>query len=108
MTAGGGFQVDTEVLRRHGLRVDQVTADLGAVQQAAATTDLHGGAFGVLCGFLPPFVSGTDSAAREAITAVRDATEQTAADLRAMAGAYDRVDDQVADRLRRLIDRLGG
>jgi hypothetical protein len=106
--AAAGFHVDTEVLRWHGSRVDQVSGDLAAAQRAAGTTDLHGGAFGTLCGFLPPFVAGTDTAARDAIAAVQQATEQTAGDLRSMAEAYDRVDDQVAERLRAIARRLDG
>ena len=71
----GGFEVDTEVLRRHGVtgRAGGERRAHGAV--ATGSTDLHDGAFGVLCSFLPAIVGGVDSAAREALSAVHEASD---------------------------------
>ncbi|GAA3818909.1 type VII secretion target [Cellulomonas soli] len=97
------FVVDTEVLNRHASRVQNVASDVRTAQQAAATTDLHSGAFGVLCAFLPAIVSGVDSAAREAIDAVHQATAGTVEELGAMARAYEAVDARVEQVLRGLM-----
>jgi type II secretory pathway component PulM len=102
MALHGGFEIDSEVLRRHSARVDQVAGDIRTAQQAAGTTDLNGGAFGILCGFLPGIVSGNDTAARDAIAAVHEAAEQTVTGLRAMAAAYDDTDQRVEERMRRI------
>ncbi|WP_431837134.1 type VII secretion target [Cellulomonas sp. Y8] len=104
----GGFEVDTEVLRRHGTRVGQVAGDLGTAQAAAGSIDLHGGAFGVLCSFLPGIVSGVDSAARDAVTAMREATDGMITELGAMARSIDEADQRVEERMRsivRVLDR---
>ncbi|WP_196804523.1 type VII secretion target [Cellulomonas sp. URHD0024] len=103
-----GFEVDSEVLRRHGARVAQVEGDLATARAAAGTTDLHGGAFGVLCSFLPPVISGVDAAARDAVHAVHEASQGVVRELGSMAGAFDRVDERVEDLMRgiaRALDR---
>jgi hypothetical protein len=104
----GGFEVDTEVLRRHGSRVGQVAGDLGTAAAAAGSVDLHGGAFGVLCGFLPGIVSGVDASAREAIAAVKDATDGMVTELAAMARSIEETDQRVEARMRSLSRVLGG
>lgn len=87
--------VDTEVVRRHALRVQQVADDIATAQSAAGTTNLHGGAFGVLCSFLPLFVSSVDQAAREALDAVKLATDATVTGLGNMAREFEATDDRV-------------
>lgn len=104
----GGFQVDTEVLRRHSTRVAQVAGDLGTAQSAAGSADIHGGAFGVLCGFLPAIISGTDAAARDAIAAVREATDGMVTELGVMARAIDETDQRVEARMQQISRVLGG
>jgi hypothetical protein len=94
-----GFQVDTEVLRRHATRVGQVAGDVGTAQSAAGTSDLNGGAFGVLCSFLPPIVASTDRAAKDAIAAVREATDAMVSELGAMARSIDQTDQVVEARM---------
>jgi hypothetical protein len=104
----GGFEVDTDVLRRHGSRVGQVAGDLGAAAAAAGSVDLHGGAFGVLCSFLPGIISGVDASAREAIAAVKDATDGMVSELAAMARSIEETDQRVEARMRSLSRVLGG
>jgi len=98
--------VDTEVLRRHAARVQQVASDLATAKAAAATTSLHGGAFGLLCSFLPSIVQGVDAAARQAVSAVHDASDATVDQLGAMARSIDAVDERVQDALRGLLAAL--
>jgi hypothetical protein len=93
-----GFQIDTEVLRRHATRVGQVAGDVGTAQSAAGSSDLHGGAFGLLCSFLPPIVAGTDQAAKDAIAAIREAADGMAAELGVMARSVDQADQGVESR----------
>jgi len=102
----GGFHVDTEVLRRHGSRVDQVAADVHSARSAAGATDLHGGAFGLLCSFLPATVGGVDGAAREAIAAVHQGARDAVDGLGGMARDFDAVDERVQEVLRGLVKVL--
>jgi hypothetical protein len=103
----GGFQVDTGVLRQHAARVGQVAGDIGTAQSAAGSSDIHGGAFGVLCGFLPAIISGTDAAARDAIAAVREATDGIVSELGAMARSIDETDQAVEARMQQIARVLG-
>lgn len=98
--------VDTEVLRRHGVRVQQVTSDLATARAAAATTGLHNGAFGLLCSFLPSIVQGVDDAARQAISAVHEASDAAVGELGSMARSIDAVDERVQDAFRGLLAAL--
>jgi len=95
----GGFEVDTEVLRRHGARVEQVASDVRTAQSATGSTDLHGGAFGVLCSFLPAIVGGVDSAAREALAAMHEASDGVVRELGSMARSFEQVDERVEQLL---------
>lgn len=103
----GGFQIDTEVLRQHAARVGQVAGDIGTAQSAAGSSDLHGGAFGILCGFLPAIIGGTDTAAKDAIAAVREATDGMVAELGAMARSVDETDQAVETRMQQITRVLG-
>ncbi|MCC2307976.1 type VII secretion target [Cellulomonas chengniuliangii] len=98
--------VDTEVLRRHAARVQQVASDLATAKAAAATTSLHSGAFGLLCSFLPPIVQGVDDAARQAISAVHEASDAAVGELGSMARSIDAVDERVQEALRGLLAAL--
>lgn len=89
----GQMAVDTEVLRRHGARVAQVADDVQTAHAAIGSTDLHGGAFGVLCSFLPAIVGSVESSAREAIEAVRDDVRDAVDGLNSMARSFEAVDD---------------
>lgn len=101
-----GFQVDTEVLRRHATRVSQVAGDIGTAQAAAGSSDLNGGAFGVLCSFLPPIVASTDQAAKDAIAAVREAADGMVSELAAMARSIDQTDQAVESRMAQITRAL--
>jgi len=102
-----GFVVDSETLLRHAPRVEQVRADAQQAASAVAACDLHGGAFGVLCGFLPGVIGDMVAQTTTTIGGLRDEVGSTADRVRAMAAAYDRVDEAVAARLQQLTKALG-
>jgi len=103
---GGGFVVDSETLRQHSGRVQAVAAEVQTAQSAASTTGLHGGAFGMLCSFLPMVVSGVDSAAHEALAAVGTATDGVVTELGSMARSFDAVDARAEALLRSIAKAL--
>ncbi|WP_199423042.1 type VII secretion target [Actinotalea solisilvae] len=93
------FEVDTEVLRSHASRLSMVTDAVALAEGAANQVDLHGGAFGVLCAFLPGFVNSAEVETGQAIGAARDSLEAMADGVVAMADDYRAVDDGVRGRM---------
>jgi hypothetical protein len=89
MSGGGGvtYEVSLEGLHGHAGSVDQVASGLDQAAGAAETT-LGTEAFGVLCQFLPPFISTSQTQALEAIQALADQTRTTADKLRKMSANY--------------------
>ncbi|MEV7973922.1 type VII secretion target [Cellulomonas sp. NPDC089187] len=94
------FDVDIDMLVRHSHRVEVVASDIATAQNAAATTSLSGGAFGLMCAFLPLAISNTDTSARSAINAAQSTARTVAAEVRAMAVAYQDADRSVAETMR--------
>jgi hypothetical protein len=98
-----GFQVDSERLVEHARRLGFVSEAIGLAAGAAAQVDLHDGAFGLLCAFLPPFVNGAEVSTGDAIGAARETVDATIDGVLAMAGDYASVDDGVGSRLGKMI-----
>ena len=89
------FHVDTEVLRVHAQRLRMVTDSVSLAADAARAVNLHDGAFGLLCAFLPPVLNGAETTVGDALGAAQDTVSGAAAGVRAMARDYDAVDDRV-------------
>ena len=100
------LEVDVDALIQHAGRVQLVADAVSRAVSAAWGVDLHDGAFGVLCAFLPPVYNGTETATGEAAAAARDALDATTDGGRAMARSYADVDDGVGGRLSALAGRL--
>lgn len=90
-----GFQVDSDRLRQHAGNVSGVVGQISTARSAATQTDIHGGAFGVLCAFLPAIISGTASAAQGALDTVHTAADKSVDELIDMARTFDVVDERV-------------
>jgi Excreted virulence factor EspC, type VII ESX diderm len=103
----GDLNISGDVLRQHSVRVEQVAADIATAQAAANTTGLHNGAFGVICSLLPPFIAGTDSAAREAISSAKEALDAVVRELRSMATSFEATDEEVEAILTRTANGRG-
>jgi len=100
--------LDTEVLRRHAGRVRSLGSDVGAARSAVGSADLHGGAFGVLCSFLPSIVSGAARASQDAIVELDGAVSAASTGLTGMAASFEASDERVALALRALTRALDG
>jgi hypothetical protein len=72
----------------------------------AADTTLSTEAFGVLCQFLPPFISTSQVQTRNVILAVADEAKSTACRLRVMAGNYDENETTTGRRYTKAQTRL--
>jgi hypothetical protein len=93
------LHVDVDVLRQHAGRVQVVAESVARASAAARHVDLHDGAFGLLCGFLPAVFSRAETSAGDAVTAVREVLEGTADGVHGMARDYEAVDGDVGARL---------
>lgn len=100
-----GFHVDTEVLRLHARRIGMVRDDVALAADAAGRVNLHDGAFGLLCAFLPPIFGAVETAVGDAAGAARDVIDSTGDLLVSVAELYDDVDADAGQGFRRL---LGG
>lgn len=103
-TGGPGvLDVDLDRLRTHTRHVGEVEADVAEAAAAARHLDLHDGAFGVLCAFLPTALAGVAASAQDALTRAEGALDDTVEGLLAMDRSYRAVDDATSDLLRRLL-----
>lgn len=101
------LEVDTEVLLAHGSRLSMVTDAVALAQDAANQVDLHDGAFGLLCAFLPGYVNTAEVETGAAIGAARDTLEAMADGVVAMANDYRTTDDGVRGRMDSIAGALG-
>jgi hypothetical protein len=77
--------VDADLISTHAARVDTVAADIAVASDAAGSTNMGGGAFGVLCAFLVGPASIAASMAQSAIRAAEGMVQRSATELRGVA-----------------------
>jgi|GEM_PF-548148 len=102
------LHVDLDMLAQHATRLGAVGDQIRLASDASGQVDLHDGAFGLLCAFLPLIVNGAEVSTGDAITAGGETSSAAASEVRAMAEAYARVDEGVAARFERLAGGTGG
>ncbi|ACQ79137.1 conserved hypothetical protein [Beutenbergia cavernae DSM 12333] len=96
------FHIDDDVLRAHARKVDMVADDVAEAGSAATSVDLDGGAFGLLCAFLPPIVSESEASTGDAVGAAARLLADTATRVTEMARDYAAMDDDLSGRLARM------
>lgn len=99
--------VDLDVVSTHTSRLYRVASDVALAADAAGSTDIGGGAFGVLCGFLVPPVGIAAATAGEAIRSAEAMLERSATALRKAADDLDAYDHDIARALAALDEILG-
>lgn len=97
-----GFLVDTERLRWHARRVGMVRDDVALAADAAGQVNLNDGAFGLLCGFLPPIFGAVETAVGDAVTAACEVLDATGESLVAVGTIFDDGDADVGTGFTRL------
>ncbi|UAJ78422.1 hypothetical protein IT072_14280 [Leifsonia sp. ZF2019] len=105
--AGKRIAVDAEVIHAHAVRVDQVAADIGVARQAAAATNMGGGAFGVICSFLVAPATLAATMAASAISAAEGMVTRSAREVRGVAADAAAVEDDIVQAVRALEKGLG-
>lgn len=80
------IQIDADLLNAHAARVQQVAADISVASGAASSSNMGGGAFGVLCAFLVGPATLAASMAGSAISAAEGMVGRSAGEIRGVAG----------------------
>lgn len=80
--------IDFDLLSAHAGRVDLVAADVRMAQEAANSTDIGGGAFGLMCSFMVPPVQLVATLARGTIAAAAGMIDRSAEEIRGVASDF--------------------
>ncbi|WP_017973419.1 type VII secretion target [Actinopolyspora halophila] len=104
-----GFGVNTDEVRAHAKRLQDVTDQIGTAQDAAGQVSLNGAdAYGMLCSpILTPLIGSIEVQGMAAIGTANAAVEATATGVDVAAKAYDEVDQQISEILQSVQDELG-
>jgi hypothetical protein len=105
--AGKNIAVDAEVIHSHALRVEQVASDVGVARQAAASTNMGGGAFGVICAFLVAPATMAAAMAGSAIGAAEGMLQRSAREVRGVAADMAATEADIVQAVRALEKALG-
>ena len=103
-----GFRVDSDRLLQHATRLGAVSEAIGVAADAAGQVDLHDGAFGLLCAFLPPFVNGAEVSTGDAIGASLETMDAIIDNVKGMAAGYTAADETVGTGFDRAGSGTGG
>ena len=86
--------IDADLVVTHARRVEVVADDIGVAAAAARSTDMSGGAFGVLCSFLVPAAATVTSMAVRAIDSIEGMLLRSAVEVRGVADDVSQFDDR--------------
>jgi Excreted virulence factor EspC, type VII ESX diderm len=104
MAAGDrfGFRVDLAALERHAGLVDDIAVRVGQARDAGASVLVGGGAYGVLCAFLPLLLEPAQRQTVDTLTDLAAGLRATASRVQTAARSYARLDDGHANAYRRV------
>ncbi len=103
-----GFEVNTEVMRSHAAKLDEIAASGRQGVEAGRSVAAQGEAFGIICSFIGAALAPVQQTGIAAAAAAADSLTGTAVGIRASAAAYDAADELSHERLSRFLGELGG
>lgn len=77
--------IDHDLITSHAARVEQVASDISVARDAASSTNMGGGAFGVMCSFLVAPATIAASMAGSAISAAEGMVRRSATEIRGVS-----------------------
>jgi hypothetical protein len=104
---GGRISVDADLISAQAARVELVASDVRVAVDAAGSTNMGGGAFGVVCAFLVPPAQLAAGMAAQALTAAEQMLQRSAAELRGVGSDLAAFEDDVVQSVRALEQGLG-
>jgi len=94
--------IDHELIIAHAARLGTVASDISLARDAGASTNMGGGAFGVLCSFLVAPASLAAQAAQQTIAAAEDMVRRPADEIRGVGTDMAAFEETVIDGIRSL------
>ena len=91
--------IDQDLVIAHAARVNQVASDVSIARDAASSTNMGGGAFGVLCAFLVPPATVTAQMAGSAIAAAEAMVRRSAVEVRGVATDMAAFEEELSSSL---------
>lgn len=94
-----GYTVDTDAMRQHASKLEQVKSTVDVAIDAGKTTMLDVKAFGVLCAFLAPPAIAIQGAGLAGIGALSLGLQAQSTGITAVADGYDTAEEAVRGAL---------
>jgi hypothetical protein len=92
--------IDHELIVSHAARLEMVASDIAVASDAGSSTNMSGGAFGLLCAFLAPPAELAASMARQAITSAEGMVRRSATEIRGVGDDMSSYEDTVVQAVR--------
>lgn len=93
---------DFDAIGRHAARVEAVASDIGVAREAAASMNMGGGAFGIMCSFLVGPATLASSLAQNAIGSAEKLVTRSAREIRGVADDFVALEESIAAKARAL------
>lgn len=100
------IRLDADLLLAQARSSDHAARAIGTARDAAASMNLSGGAFGLICAFLVPMASSVTLAAEGAMKAAEAMLERDSNALRATADDFVDYEDDLSQELRAIARTL--
>jgi formylmethanofuran:tetrahydromethanopterin formyltransferase len=92
--------VDHELIVSHAARVEMVASDISVARDAGSSTNMSGGAFGLMCAFLAPPAQLAANMATQAIAAAEGMVRRSATEIRGVGDDLASYEDSVVQAVR--------
>lgn len=99
--------LDGDLISAQASRVELVASDVSVARDAAGSTNMGGGAFGVLCSFLVPPAQVAAAMAQQAIGSAEQMLRRSATELRGVGSDMASFEDDVVQGINTLGQGLG-
>lgn len=96
------IEIDADILTRHAARVDQVATSVRLAQDAAASMNIAGGAFGLMCAFLVPPALVATTAAKLVLGSTERLLERSTTQLRGAVQDFTTYEDSAVTAIQSL------
>jgi hypothetical protein len=96
------IRIDADTIAQHAGRLESVRADVRLAQDAAASVNLGGGAFGLMCAFMVPLAATVQMAAQASLGSAAGMLGRSITELRGIAADFSTTEDALVSDLERM------
>jgi hypothetical protein len=94
--------IDPDLITAHAARVDQVASDIEVARSAGGSTNMAGGAFGIMCAFLVPPASLVANIAMQAISSAEDMVKRSSTELKGVVQDFTQLEEALVADLKKI------